>query len=212
MTGIYWDCDGTLMDTEKAYAYAWKDVLKKRNLNLPIEKFDDYVGIDDRLVHKKYSEQVDLPSFSETMDEIAALIIENFSDHTIFNDALVCLEYLQDLNWKQACVSASPQQALEDKLKKADISDYFDFVVGGDKVRPRNKPFPDIYNLAIKELKTTKNIIVEDSPPGIQAGKASNNFVVAIDRGVFTGEDLSNADLIVDELTPKIFIDINKSL
>ena len=61
------------------------------------------------------------------MDEIAALIIENFSDHTIFNDALVCLEYLQDLNWKQACVSASPQQALEDKLKKADISDYFDF-------------------------------------------------------------------------------------
>ena len=61
-------------------------------------------------------------------------------------------------------------------------------------------------------MKTTKNIIVEDSPPGIQAGKASNNFVVAIDRGVFTGEDLSNADLIVDELTPKIFIDINKSL
>ena len=150
MTGIYWECGGTLMDTEKAYAYAWKDVLKKRNLNLPIEKFDDYVGIDDKLVHKKYSEQVDLPSFSETMDEIAALIIENFSDHTIFNDALVCLEYLQDLNWKQACVSASPQQALEDKLKKADISDYFDFVVGGDKVRPRNKPFPDIYNLAIK--------------------------------------------------------------
>mgnify|MGYP005997591475 CR=1 FL=1 len=79
MVGIYWDCDGTLMDTERAYAYAWQEVLSKRSLNLPIETFDDYVGIDDRLVHKKYAKEVSLPSFSETMDEIAALIINNFS-------------------------------------------------------------------------------------------------------------------------------------
>ena len=60
------------MDTERAYAYAWQEVLSKRNLNLPIETFDDYVGIDDKLVHKKYAEEVSLPSFSETMDEIAS--------------------------------------------------------------------------------------------------------------------------------------------
>jgi len=57
VVGIYWDCDGTLMDTERAYAYAWQEVLSKRNLNLPIETFDDYVGIDDKLVHKKYRER-----------------------------------------------------------------------------------------------------------------------------------------------------------
>jgi beta-phosphoglucomutase-like phosphatase (HAD superfamily) len=210
--GIYWDCDGTLMDTERAYAYAWQEVLKKRNLLLPIEKFDDYVGIDDKLVHKKYSKEVDLPSFSETMDEIAALIIKNFSDHTLYEDALKCLKYFYDLNWKQACVSASPQQALEDKLNKADIFQYFNFTVGGDAVRPKNKPFPDIYNLAVDKLKTTKNIIVEDSPPGIQSGKASNNFVVAIDRGIFTNNELSNADIVVDELNPNLFLDISKSL
>ena len=177
MIGIYWDCDGTLMDTERAYAYAWQEVLKSRNLNLPIEKFDDYVGIDDRLVYKKYAQEVELPSFSETMDEIAGLIIQNFSDHSLYEDALVCLNYFDNLNWTQACVSASPQQALEDKLNKASIASYFNFIVGGDAVRPRNKPFPDIYNLAVDKLKTSKNIIVEDSPPGIQSGKASNNYV-----------------------------------
>lgn len=212
MNGIYWDCDGTLMDTEKAYAYAWKEVLKQRNLNLPIEKFNDYVGIDDRLVYKKYSEIVNLPSFSETMDEIASHIIKNFSKHTIFEDALVCLDYFNELNWNQACVSASPQQALEDKLRKAELTKYFDFIVGGDKVRPRNKPFPDIYHLAINELQTTRNIIVEDSPPGIMSGKASNNFVIAINRGIFSSDELSGADLIVEKLTPDIFININKTL
>lgn len=212
MIGIYWDCDGTLMDTERAYAYAWQEVLKSRNLDLPIEKFDDYVGIDDRLVYKKYAQKVELPSFSETMDEIAGLIIQSFSDHSLYEDALMCLNYFHNLNWIQACVSASPQQALEDKLNKASIASYFNFIVGGDAVRPRNKPFPDIYNLAIDELKTSKNIIVEDSPPGIQSGKASNNYVVAIDRGIFNRNELSDADVIVDQLTPDLFIDISKTL
>ena len=89
---------------------------------------------------------------------------------------------------------------------------FFDYVLGGDSVRPRNKPFPDIYNLAISKLGTSKNIIVEDSPPGIQSGKSSNNYVVAIDRGIFSKKELSNADIIVQELTPDLFIEINKSL
>ena len=79
-------------------------------------------------------------------------------------------------------------------------------------MRPRNKPFPDIYNLAIEKLNTTKNIIVEDSPPGIESGKASNNFVVAIDRGIFSKKELSNADVVVNELSPSLFIDISKTL
>ena len=31
MYGIYWDCDGTIMDTEKSYAYAWKDFLSRKD-------------------------------------------------------------------------------------------------------------------------------------------------------------------------------------
>ncbi len=212
MVGIYWDCDGTLMDTESAFAYAWQEVLKKRGLDLPVEQFDNYVGIDDRIVHQKYSEKVNLPSFSQTMDEIAAIIIENFSSQTVYSDAIICLDYFKGQNWKQACVSASPQKALEDKLNKANISNYFNFIVGGDNVRPRNKPFPDIYNLAIAELETTKNIIVEDSPPGIQSGKASGNFVVAIDRGIYNNKELIAADIIVEKLTPQLFDQIYKSL
>ena len=73
MVGIYWDCDGTLMDTERAYAYAWQEVLSKRSLNLPIETFDDYVGIDDRLVHSFYAKNVDLENFEKTMVSLGKL-------------------------------------------------------------------------------------------------------------------------------------------
>jgi beta-phosphoglucomutase-like phosphatase (HAD superfamily) len=68
----------------------------------------------------------------------------------------------------------------------------------------RNKPYPDIYNKAMAELQTTRNIIIEDSPPGIASGKASGSYVVAIDRGIFSEAELSKADVVVDKLTVEV--------
>ena len=211
MNGIYWDCDGTLMDTEKAFAYAWQEILKSKSLDLPIEHFDQYVGVDDKIVHKKYSEKVNLSSFEETMDLLSKIIIRNMSEKIMFDDALECLEYFYHYDWKQACVSASPQLHLENKLKDTEIYQYFHDVIGGDSVK-RNKPYPDIYLESINKLQTNKNIIIEDSPFGIEAGVASGEFVIAIDRGVFTAEQLSKANLIVKKITPEIILEVSETL
>ena len=211
MNGIYWDCDGTLMDTEKAFAYAWQEILKSKSLDLPIEHFDQYVGVDDKIVHKKYSEKVNLPSFEETMDLLSKIIIRNMSEKIMFDDALECLEYFYHYDWKQACVSASPQLHLENKLKDTEIFQYFHHVIGGDSVE-MNKPYPDIYLESINKLQTNKNIIIEDSPFGIEAGVASGEFVIAIDRGVFTTEQLSKANLIVNKITPEIILEVSETL
>ena len=211
MNGIYWDCDGTLMDTEKAFAYAWQEILQSKNLELPIEHFDQYIGVDDKIVHKKFSSEVDLPSFDETMNLLSEIILKNFGEKTMFDDALECLEYFFHYDWKQACVSASPQQHLENKLKDTEIYQYFHHVIGGDSVE-RNKPYPDIYLESIKKLGTSKNIIIEDSPFGIEAGIESGEFVIAIDRGVFTEVQLSKANLVVKKITPEIILEVNESL
>ena len=211
MNGIYWDCDGTLMDTEKAFAYAWQEILQSKNLELPIEHFDQYIGVDDKIVHKKFSSEVDLPPFQDTMNLISEIILKNFGEKTMFDDALECLEYFFHYDWKQACVSASPQQHLENKLKDTEIYQYFHHVIGGDSVE-RNKPYPDIYLESINKLQTSKNIIIEDSPFGIEAGIESGEFVIAIDRGVFTEEQLSKANLVVKKITPEIILEVNESL
>ena len=211
MNGIYWDCDGTLMDTEKAFAYAWQEILQSKKLDLPIEHFDQYIGVDDKIVHKKFSSEVDLPSFDKTMNILSKIILKNFGEKTMFDDALECLEYFFHYDWKQACVSASPQEHLENKLKDTEIYQYFHHVIGGDSVE-RNKPYPDIYLESIKKLGTSKNIIIEDSPFGIEAGIESGGFVIAIDRGVFTEIQLSKANLVVKKITPEIILEVNESL
>ena len=211
MNGIYWDCDGTLMDTETSYGLAWKEHLSDFGLEISEEETRQWVGIDDRLVHSFYAKNVDLENFEKTMASLGKIIQGTLNENLMFQDAKILLEETNNRGWTSACVSASPYELLKNKLIKADIFDYFSYVIGGDQVK-RNKPYPDIYNKAISELQTTKNIVIEDSPPGISSGKASGCFVVAIDRGIFSNDELNKADLIVDNLSIDIIETVINSL
>lgn len=211
MYGIYWDCDGTLMDTETSYGLAWKEHLKNFGLEISEEETRQWVGIDDRLVHSFYAKTVELENFDKTMDSLGKIIEGTLNERLLFQDAREVLVEAYDRGWKSACVSASPYELLKSKLMKANIFDYFSFVIGGDLVE-RNKPYPDIYNKAIAELQTNRNIIIEDSPPGIASGKASGSYVVAVDRGIFSENELNKADVIVQKLTIEVIESAFKSL
>ena len=211
MNGIYWDCDGTLMDTETSYGLAWKEHLSDFGLEISEEETRQWVGIDDRLVHSFYAKNVDLENFEKTMASLGKIIEGTLNEKLMFQDAKILLEETNNRGWTSACASASPYELLKNKLIKANIFDYFSYVIGGDQVE-RNKPYPEIYNKAISELQTTKNIIIEDSPPGISSGKASGSFVVAIDRGIFSKDELKKADLIVDNLSIDIIETVFNSL
>ena len=211
MNGIYWDCDGTLMDTETSYGLAWKEHLSNFGLEISEEETRQWVGIDDRLVHSFYAKNVDLENFEKTMASLGKIIEGTLNEKLLFQDAKILLEETNSRGWTSACVSASPYELLKNKLIKANIFDYFSYVIGGDQVE-RNKPYPDIYNKAISELQTTKNIVIEDSPPGISSGKASGSFVIAIDRGIFSKDELNKADLIVDNLSIDIIETVFNSL
>jgi beta-phosphoglucomutase-like phosphatase (HAD superfamily) len=208
MIGIFWDCDGTIMDTERLYAYAWQSHLKQYGLDIPEDEIRQFVGVDDRIVHSFYSDRVDIENFETTMLSLGNIIQESLNDKLLYNDSKILLNQINKLDIKQACVSASPHELLNKKLQEVQIDKLFEYIIGGDMVK-RNKPYPDIYNKAIENLQTTKNIIIEDSPTGIQSGKNTNSFVLAVNRGIFSPDQLDQADLIVDELNLKI---INKIL
>ena len=211
MIGIHWDCDGTIMDTERLYAYAWQTHLKTFGLSIPEDEIKQFIGVDDRIVHSFYSNQVDLENFDQTMSKLGSIIENSLDERIIFQDSKQVLYQLSQLEHKQACVSASPYGLLSKKLEKFNVDSYFDFVIGGDQVS-RNKPYPDIYNRAIEKLGTSYNLVIEDSPTGISSGKASGSYVLAIDRGMFSKEQLSEADQIVEMLDLEIINKILKSL
>ena len=140
MYGILWDCDGTIMDTERLYAYAWQTHLNQFGLSIPEDEIKQFVGVDDRIVHSFYSDQVDLENFDQTMHKLGFIIENSLDERIIFQDAKQLLYQLSHLEFKQACASASPYNLLSKKLQKFKVDSYFDFIIGGDqKIKNKSK-------------------------------------------------------------------------
>ena len=207
ITAVIWDCDGTLLDTEALFAKAWQLIMKDYDIEISDETMTGYVGMDDRIVHAELSDKAHLPDFETTMNMLHNAIRDKLSDKDlIFKDVLPCLEFLLKNNIKQGCASASPEAILFEKLIKADIIGYFESIYGGDMVE-NNKPSPEIYLSTFDDLgiEPSEVLIVEDSPYGIESGKKSGARVLAIDRGMFDSEHLSQADYKLDNLDLNFF-------
>jgi HAD superfamily hydrolase (TIGR01509 family) len=72
----------------------------------------------------------------------------------------------------------------------------------GSEAYGRGKPHPEPYQTAMRLLGLAPEgcIVVEDSEPGILAGKAAGARVIAVRRANFVGYDQSAADIVVDTL------------
>tara|TARA_B100001123_G_C15280399_1_gene1013798 strand:+ start:1064 stop:1714 length:651 start_codon:yes stop_codon:yes gene_type:complete len=207
INAVVWDCDGTLLDTEALFAKAWQLVMKDYDVEISNERMITYTGMDDKIVHAELSREANLPNFETTMDMLHNAIDEKLSDKDlVFEDVPKCLEYLLKNNIKQGCASASPEKRLIEKLTKSDLIGYFESIYGGDMVE-NNKPSPEIYLATFKDLDVIPEevLVIEDSPYGIESGKRSGAQVLAIDRGMFSEQQLSSADYKLDSLDGELF-------
>lgn len=75
----------------------------------------------------------------------------------------------------------------------------FEAIVAGDAVAHK-KPAPDAYIAALKRLALTpqKAVAFEDSRAGVQAARAAGIAVVAVPSRWLAGDDLSQADLVLE--------------
>jgi len=124
------------------------------------------------------------------------------------------LKELKNKGYKVGIVSNSLKDMMIYKLKKYDLNDYVDFIIGHDEVK---NPKPDSEGLlkCMKELKVkpSETIYVGDMESDITAGKSANvKFVIAVTYGYLSLADnmfqkLKDADIIaknVDHLSEKI--------
>ena len=81
---------------------------------------------------------------------------------------------LKKMNIKTICVTNSIRETATEMLISTGQYDFIDKLYSNEDVE-KNKPHPDCYNHAVKELNLdpSKCIIVEDSPKGLEAAHSS---------------------------------------
>lgn len=203
MTAVIFDCDGTLVDSEPLARLAWERGLERYGYALTDADAEASIGLPYPRVHAYFADRAPLPGadafWVEFSGDLFALIDSSL---VLFEDAVGAVRSLRARGVPVAVASSSPHERLQRTLGRAGLLDAFDVVVSGDEVE-HGKPAPDMFLLAASRLgvEASACVVIEDSPPGVQAGLAAGMFTLAVCRVPGTEASLAAADRVVDTVT-----------
>jgi HAD superfamily hydrolase (TIGR01509 family) len=182
---ILFDLDGVLVDMPNGHYEALNKALSL--FGAKIEK-DEHHSHFNGLPTKKKIEELEQqgrlpPGLKDMINSIKQKYTKEIIPYHCPPDysKIILLTHLKNRGFLLGCCSNSMSETLHLMLKSAHLFDFFDIVIGNDEV-DNPKPHPEIYNLAWKKLGIGAHecVIVEDSPHGIAAAKASGAHVIEV--------------------------------
>ncbi len=197
MMGVVFDCDGVLVNTEELGWEVWRSLASDYGIELTLGDLRAVTGSTDSESVGYFARWLKPDQLDELGAQFEALFAAATRDRTEpYTDALESIVELRERGVPVAVASNSTTAQVHSALDRAGLSDLVDFVAGVDQV-DEPKPAPDIYRYAAAALNCETVVAVEDSPAGIASAVAAGLPVLAIDRGAFAVEQLSEASLVV---------------
>ena len=201
LTGVIFDCDGTLVDSEPLSGETWRRVTQPFGYEITDEDLAEVVGFPYVRTHAFFASRVALPAPEALLPELNRVLFALIDERLeVFADAVTAVEELRAQGVRIAVASSSVRERLDRTLAHAGLS--FEVTIAGDEVE-HGKPAPDMFLLAAARLGVRPGscVVIEDSPPGVQAGHAAGMFTLAVCRVPGTEASLAAADRVVDTVS-----------
>lgn len=203
---VIFDMDGVIVDTEKFYLDTLARLFEAEGIEVPFEELCVTVGASYKDFKRNLVRWFELGG--EHLAEEEALARYNVWEERNQPDFAALLNHgvvetiaeLKRRGVRVALASSSPMSNILLVLEACGLSDAFELVTSGEQFH-ESKPNPEIYLHTLENLGLPAGdcCCVEDSVPGITAGKAAGLTVFAKreDRFGFTQEA---ADRIIDAI------------
>lgn len=203
---VIFDMDGVIVDTEKFYLGTLAKLFEAEGIEVPFEDLCVTVGASYKDFKRNLVRWFELGG--EHLAEEEALARYNAWEERNQPDFAALLNHgvvetiaeLKRRGVRVALASSSPMSNILLVLEACGLSDAFELVTSGEQFH-ESKPNPEIYLHTLENLGLPAGdcCCVEDSAPGITAGKAAGLTVFAKreDRFGFTQEA---ADRIIDAI------------
>ncbi|WP_410795797.1 HAD family hydrolase [Paenibacillus sp. J5C2022] len=177
MKAMVFDFDGTIIDTETAWYYAFRDAYKEHGVELSLEQYSQCVGTSLHAFnpYEYLMTELNLPI---NKDEFRQRI---HSDHTrlmgqeqIREGVVDYLKAAKESGLRIGLASSSRREWIDRFLEQLQLADYFEVICTADDVE-KVKPDPALYVKAVEGLgvKPEEAVAVEDSPNGARAAVAA---------------------------------------
>jgi len=206
ITHVIYDLDGLLLDTERFYTEATRDIARRYGKTFDWSVKSLVIGkraLDSATI---LTQLLGLPLspveyLSERNEVLSRLLLQAEPQP----GAVQLTEHLHRHRFPQAIASSSDRRTFEIKTSRHRnwFSLFHCIVLGDDPAVVHGKPAPDIFLVAASRLNAAPEecLVFEDAPSGVQAAKAAGMQVIAVpdpnmDRSAYAG-----ADRILNQLT-----------
>ena len=213
---VIFDMDGVIVDSERFYYDQLDEMYSAEGIFVPREELCRAVGasykeFESNLVRWFAMGGVDLsPEEAEARyDAWAAVHPADYA--ALLNPGVrETVAELKGLGVRVALASSSPMDNIMHVLEVCGLSDAFEHVTSGEQFL-ESKPNPEIYlhTLDLLGLPAASCCCVEDSVPGIAAGKAAGLTVIAKREDRF-GFSQELADVVVDSIADILALDASR--
>ena len=146
LTGVIFDCDGTLVDSEPLSGETWRRVTRPFGYEITDDDLAEVVGFPYVRTHAFFASRVALPAPEVLLPELNRVLFALIDERLeVFADAVTAVEELRARGVRIAVASSSVRERLDRTLAHAGLA--FEVTIAGDEVE-HGKPAPDMFLLA----------------------------------------------------------------
>lgn len=210
---IIFDMDGVIINSEPVHQQLETEIFEELGLNISAEERKTYIGtsavdmwtiIGKRHRILKSPEEMLLygrEKYWKDLDE---------GKVTLMHGALDLIKYFHENKFIVQVASSATRPTVDKVLGHFHLEKYFRYRIGGNEVS-RSKPEPEIFIKAAQQSSSDpgKCLVIEDSSNGVIAAKMAGMFCVGYASSHTGIQDLSMADLVVqnlNEITPEAIL------
>ena len=181
---VIFDMDGLMIDSERVtYNEYVKKFAQLGHHDFTEELYRNCLGKNKQGICQVFIDHYgqDFP-MTEVWDDVHVWIDESLRQYVPKKKGLVeLLEYLKANNYKTIVATSSGRARVDEILKNADLTKYFDDTICGDEVT-HGKPHPEIFLTACQKLGVAPEdaLVLEDSEAGILAAYDGHIDVICV--------------------------------
>ena len=204
ITVVLFDMDGVLLDSEPFHDKVNEDIYNALGIAVNKADVNEFIG---RTSNHRWTCLKERFNLDRTVDELNdwqwKALVEELPDSGVgASDGLdILLAFLKKNNVRASIASSSRNTFVEAVMDPLDLHEAMEGYTCGDEVA-NCKPAPDIFLLAARKMGVDPEqcLVIEDSAAGVSAAKAAGMYAVGYNNPTSEGQDLSLADVTVENL------------
>lgn len=208
-TGIIFDCDGVLVDSEKLAVKIDQKLLEELGWSLSLEEIaEKFLGKSEEHFNRTVEAHLGLKLSDEWQTNSKDVYRETFEAEL---QAVRGIEQaLDELHFGTCVASSGSHEKMRLTLGLTGLLPRFEGNLFSATQVSRGKPFPDLFLFAASQMgwEPSECVVVEDSAAGIEAGLSAGMHVIAYNSGIQDHTDIQHPNLRIihhmSELVPVI--------